>query len=92
LVTQRRRAATAQSPSSAWTGATWAKLLEAADSVFSEFKNLCIWNKTNGGMASFYRSKRELVFVFKIGRAPHTNTFGLGDTCRYRTNLWTTQA
>jgi DNA modification methylase len=44
--------------------------------------------KTNGGMGSFYRSKHELVFVFKVGAAPHTNTFGLGNTGRYRTNVW----
>ncbi|TDK28892.1 site-specific DNA-methyltransferase, partial [Rhizobium deserti] len=56
--------------------------------VFSEFKNLCVWNKTNGGMGSFYRSKHELVFVFKKGSAPHINNFGLGDTGRYRTNVW----
>ena len=36
-------------------------------------KNLCIWNKTNGGMGSLYRSKHELVFVFKAGMAAHTN-------------------
>jgi DNA modification methylase len=29
-----------------------------------------------------------LVFVFKIGTAPHVNTFGLGETGRYRTNVW----
>jgi len=28
------------------------------------------------------------VFVFKVGCAAHTNTFGLGDTGRYRTNVW----
>jgi DNA modification methylase len=28
------------------------------------------------------------VFVFKVGTAPHTNTFGLGDSGRYRTNVW----
>ena len=39
-------------------------------------------------MGTFYRSKHELVFVFKIGIAPHTNTFGLGDSGRYRTNVW----
>jgi DNA modification methylase len=39
-------------------------------------------------MGTFYRSKHELVFVFKKGRAPHTNNFGLGDTGRYRTNVW----
>ena len=53
-----------------------------------ELKNLCVWNKTNGGMGSFYRSKHELVFVFKHGTAPHVNNFGLGDTGRYRTNVW----
>jgi DNA modification methylase len=64
------------------------ELLAAGDKVFSELKNLCVWNKTNGGMGSFYRSKHELVFVFKVGTAPHTNSFGLGETGRYRTNVW----
>jgi DNA modification methylase len=64
------------------------ELLVAGQQVFSSLKNLCIWNKTNGGMGSFYRSKHELVFVFKVGTAPHTNTFGLGETGRYRTNVW----
>jgi DNA modification methylase len=64
------------------------ELLKAGQAVFSELKNLCIWNKTNGGMGSFYRSKHELLFVFKVGTAPHTNTFGLGDSGRYRTNVW----
>lgn len=64
------------------------ELLMAGKSVFSELKNLCVWNKTNGGMGTFYRSKHELVFVFKVGTAPHTNSFGLGDTGRYRTNVW----
>jgi DNA modification methylase len=64
------------------------ELLAAGESVFSELKNLCVWNKTNGGMGTFYRSKHELVFVFKIGTAPHVNSFGLGDSGRYRTNVW----
>lgn len=64
------------------------ELLAAGRQVFAELKNLCVWNKTNGGMGSFYRSKHELVFVWKVGTAPHTNSFGLGDTGRYRTNVW----
>jgi hypothetical protein len=63
-------------------------LLNAGEEVFSELKNLCVWNKTNGGMGTFYRSKHELVFVFKVGMAPHLNTFGLGENGRYRTNVW----
>lgn len=64
------------------------ELIAAGEAVFSELKNLCVWNKTNGGMGTFYRSKHEMVFVFKVGDAPHTNTFGLGDEGRYRTNVW----
>jgi DNA modification methylase len=64
------------------------ELHTAGKAVFSELKNLCVWNKTNGGMGTFYRSKHELVFVWKVGTAPHTNSFGLGDTGRYRTNVW----
>lgn len=64
------------------------ELQDAASAVFTELKNLCVWNKTNGGMGTFYRSKHELIFVFKLGTLPHTNSFGLGDTGRYRTNVW----
>jgi DNA modification methylase len=88
LGTRHRYLGTAPLPSCAWTGAISGELLSAGQAVFSELKNLCVWNKTNGGMGSFYRSKHELVFVFKVGVAAHTNTFGLGDSGRYRTNVW----
>ena len=64
------------------------ELLVAGRHAFTELKNLVVWNKTNGGMGAFYRSKHELVFVFKQGKADHTNSFGLGETGRYRTNVW----
>lgn len=64
------------------------EMLAAGHPVFSELKNVCVWDKTNAGMGTFYRSKHELVFVWKVGDAPHINTFGLGDTGRYRTNVW----
>ncbi|MFC4293543.1 site-specific DNA-methyltransferase [Novosphingobium tardum] len=64
------------------------ELLSAGSAVFTELKNLVVWNKTNGGMGAFYRSKHELIFVFKQGTAEHTNSFGLGQTGRYRTNVW----
>lgn len=64
------------------------ELLAAGDAVFHELKNLCVWNKTNAGMGSFYRSKHELVFVWKVRAGQHVNSFGLGDTGRYRTNVW----
>ena len=41
------------------------EMLEAGRAVFSELKNLVVWNKDNAGMGSFYRSKHELVFVWK---------------------------
>ena len=64
------------------------ELMTAGDLVLDGLKQLCVWNKTNGGQGSFYRSKHELVFIYKIGKAPHLNNFGLGETGRYRTNVW----
>ena len=65
------------------------EVLAAGYEVFSELKNICVWAKTNGGMGAFYRSQHEFVLVWKVGTAPHTNTFGLGGKGRYRTNVWT---
>ena len=64
------------------------EVMAAAKGIYSEQKNLCVWNKTNAGMGTFYRSKHELVLVFKVGTAPHINNFGLGEGGRYRTNVW----
>jgi DNA modification methylase len=64
------------------------QLLEVGNEIYSELKNICVWNKTNGGMGSFYRSKHELVCVFKVGDGPHINTIELGRNGRYRTNVW----
>lgn len=63
-------------------------LRAAAADVYSEMKNLIVWVKSNGGMGTFYRSRHELIGVFKVGKAPHVNTFGLGENGRYRTNVW----
>jgi DNA modification methylase len=64
------------------------EMLAAGYAVYSELKNLCVWNKSNGGMGTFYRSKHELVFVWKLGTAPHLNNFELGQHGRNRTNVW----
>ena len=64
------------------------ELIAAGDEVYSELKNLCIWNKSNAGMGSLYRSKHELIFVFKVGKKPHINNVALGKWGRHRTNVW----
>jgi len=64
------------------------EMLAAGRRVYSELKNVCVWNKTNAGMGSFYRSKHELVFVWKSGTATHINNFELGQHGRHRTNVW----
>jgi len=56
--------------------------------VYGERLNLCVWNKSNAGMGSLYRSKHELVFVYRVGTAPHLNTVELGKHGRNRTNVW----
>lgn len=63
------------------------ELLAAARPRYSEWKNVLVWAKSNAGQGSFYRSKHELIAVFKHGTAPHINNFGLGANGRYRTNV-----
>jgi len=63
------------------------ELLSAARPLYSDWKNLLVWNKSNAGQGSFYRSKHELIAVFKTGVAPHINNFGLGAHGRYRSNV-----
>jgi DNA modification methylase len=64
------------------------ELADAADEVYDEFKNLCVWSKNNAGMGSLYRSAHELIFVYKHGRAKHINNVELGRFGRNRTNIW----
>ena len=51
--------------------------------------NLVVWNKTNAGMGSLYRSQHELLPLFKKGAAPHVNNIQLGRKGRWRSNVWT---
>ena len=51
-------------------------------------ENLCVWVKDNGGMGGLYRSRHELVFVFKVGAAKPVNNVQLGKHGRNRTNVW----
>ncbi len=64
------------------------EMLAAGDAIYGALKNLIVWVKDNGGMGTFYRSRHEMIFVFKKGAAAHTNTFELGQHGRYRTNVW----
>lgn len=64
------------------------ELLKAGGDVYTELKNLCVWVKDNAGMGSLYRSRHELVFVFKQGRGSHRNNVQLGQFGRYRSNVW----
>jgi DNA modification methylase len=39
-------------------------------------------------MGSLYRSKHELIFVYRVGAASHFNAIELGKHGRNRTNVW----
>jgi hypothetical protein len=45
----------------------------AVETVYGQLLNLCIWNKSNAGMGSLYRSRHELVFVYRVGNGRHFN-------------------
>lgn len=65
------------------------ELYSACDQVYSSQLNLIVWNKTNAGMGSFYRSRHELISLFKVGNAKHVNNVQLGKHGRNRSNVWT---
>lgn len=64
------------------------EMMVAGNAVYSELKNLCVWNKSMGGMGTLYRSKHELVYIWKSGTEPHRNNVELGKHGRNRTNVW----
>lgn len=64
------------------------ELLTAGSCAYTEFKNICVWNKDRGGMGSLYRSKHEFIFLYKNGKEPHINNVELGKHGRYRSNVW----
>jgi DNA modification methylase len=64
------------------------EILDAGEQVFGNLKQLCIWNKDNAGMGTFYRSQHEMVFVFRNGEGEIINNFELGQYGRYRSNVW----
>jgi DNA modification methylase len=65
-----------------------AEMIAAGEAANFELLNLCVWVKTNGGMGSLYRSRHELVFVFRNGGEAHCNNVQLGRFGRNRTNVW----
>lgn len=64
------------------------EILDAGQAVGLDLLNLCVWVKPVGGMGSLYRSRHELVFVFRNGKASHQNNVLLGSRGRNRTNVW----
>jgi hypothetical protein len=61
----------------------------AGDAVFTELKNVIVWDKGGGGgMGSLYRSGHELIFCWKSGRGKHINNIDLGRWGRNRSNIW----
>ncbi len=69
-----------------WRAAPY--LVDAAQGVFHELKNLIVWSKTNAGMGTFYRSGHELIYAYKVLPGKHINNFGLGEGGRHRSNVW----
>ncbi|THD64445.1 DNA methyltransferase [Phenylobacterium sp.] len=64
------------------------ELTQACNSIYGQRLTLCVWVKSNAGMGGLYRSQHELVFVYRVGEAPHRNNVELGKHGRNRTNVW----
>jgi DNA modification methylase len=64
------------------------ELIEAGGIVYGQMLNLAVWVKSNAGQGSFYRSKHELIGVFRVGEEAHLNNIELGRHGRSRSNVW----
>jgi DNA modification methylase len=64
-------------------------LVSVGREIYGDMLNLIVWNKTNPGQGSFYRSQHELIAVFRVGDSPHQNNVELGKHGRNRSNVWT---
>jgi hypothetical protein len=64
-------------------------LIEVGRELYGGMLNLVVWNKSNAGQGSFYRSQHELIGVFRVGMHQHRNNVELGRFGRNRSNVWT---
>jgi hypothetical protein len=64
-------------------------LIDVGRELYDAMLNLVVWNKSNAGQGSFYRSQHELIGVFRVGGHPHRNNVELGRFGRNRSNVWT---
>jgi len=58
------------------------------EKIFGPALNVCIWVKPSGAMGSLYRSRHEMIVVFRVPGAKHVNNVLLGKHGRNRTNVW----
>ncbi len=64
-------------------------LIDVGRELYGDMLNLVVWNKSNAGQGSFYRSQHELIGVFRVGGHPYRNNVELGRFGRNRSNVWT---
>jgi DNA modification methylase len=63
-------------------------LIEVGRQLYDTMLNLVVWNKSNAGQGSYYRSQHELIGVFRVGGDAHRNNVQLGRFGRNRSNVW----
>ncbi len=67
------------------------EIKDACKDVYHKLLNICVWNKKQGGMGSFYRSQHEFCFVYQNGPGAYKNNINLGKNGRNRSNVWNYQ-
>ena len=67
------------------------EIKDACKDVYHKLLNICVWNKKQGGMGSFYQSQHELCFVYQNGSGGYKNNINLGKNGRNSSNVWNYQ-
>lgn len=64
------------------------KVLAAAEGLYSEQEDLCVWTRAGANVDSPEQSAHELIFVFKVGMAPLIGEIPKNQGGKPRANVW----
>lgn len=65
-----------------------AHVFSAGSAAYDALLNVCVWVKNKAGMGSGYRSRHEMICVYRNGKGKYRNNIQLGKFGRDRSNVW----
>lgn len=65
-----------------------ADMIHIGKDIYDALVNVCVWVKPSPGLGSLWRSRHEMICVFRTKGGKHRNNVQLGKFGRNRSNVW----